>query len=70
MKEKARLPGLLRSLREKLGLSQEQFAQRLGVTWSTVNRWENGKGKPSPLAREKLRAALTDAGLQGRVSEI
>ncbi len=33
-----------------LGLTQEQFAAKVGVTYSTVNRWENSKAKPSPLA--------------------
>jgi len=62
---------LLRELREKLGLtSQEKLAHRLGVTWSTVNRWENGKGTPSPLAREKLQAALTEAGMGKRIREL
>jgi hypothetical protein len=40
------------------------------VTWSTVNRWENGKGTPSPLAREKLQAALTEAGMGERIREL
>lgn len=67
----SRLPMLLRELREKLGqISQEQLAHRLGVTWSTVNRWENGKGAPSPLAREKLAAAFTEAGMAKRLEEL
>ena len=41
---------MIRQLRAALGLTQEQFAAKLGVTYSTVNRWENDKGKPSPLA--------------------
>ena len=71
MDKTSKLPRLLRELREKLGsISQEQLAHRLGVTWSTVNRWENGKGKPSPLAREKLAAALTEAGMARRLKEL
>ena len=37
-------------LRGDLGLTQEQFAAKIGVTFSTVNRGENNKGIPSPLA--------------------
>ena len=30
-------------VRLRLNLSQEMFAQKLGVSFATVNRWENGK---------------------------
>jgi predicted ATPase/DNA-binding CsgD family transcriptional regulator/DNA-binding XRE family transcriptional regulator len=33
----------LRHLRRRLGLSQEQLARRLGVSFATVNRWESGR---------------------------
>ena len=46
--------GNIRNLRAKLGLTQEQFAAKVGVTFSTVNRWENGRGKPSPLAQRRV----------------
>lgn len=45
---------LIRELRLALGLTQEQLAAALGVTYSTINRWENGRSKPSPLAMEKI----------------
>lgn len=44
----------IREIRLELGLTQEQFATKLGVTFPTVNRWENQKAKPSPLAIQKL----------------
>ena len=44
----------IRNLRAKLGLTQEQFAAKIGVTWSTVNRWENSRGRPSPLAMRQI----------------
>ncbi len=50
-----RIPEMITELRGALGLTQEQFAARIGVTPSTVNRWENGVGKPSPLAMAKLK---------------
>jgi putative transcriptional regulator len=37
-------------LRHKLGMTQEQFAMKLGVTTSSVCRWERGESQPSPLA--------------------
>lgn len=43
----------IKQLRLRLGLTQEQFAHKLGVSWTTVNRWEHGR-PPSPLANEKL----------------
>ena len=46
---------LVRELRERLDLTQEQFAQRIGVTYSTVNHWENGKRTPQPFLLERLR---------------
>lgn len=30
-------------LRQKFGFSQEEFARLLGVSFTTVNRWENGR---------------------------
>jgi putative transcriptional regulator len=46
---------MIRKLRSASGLTQEQFAAKVGVTYSTVNRWENNKGKPSPLAMLRIR---------------
>lgn len=37
----------LRLLREKMLLTQEEFAKELGVASSTVNRWEKGKARPN-----------------------
>jgi DNA-binding transcriptional regulator YiaG len=47
-------PEKIIEMRKSLGLSQESFAHRVGVSWVTVNRWENGYQKPSPLAVEKI----------------
>ena len=50
----------VRDLRARLGLTREQFAAKVGVTWSTVNRWENGRGRPSPLALQHIEELLQD----------
>ena len=44
----------IRTLRHNLGLTQEEFAHRLGITVATVNRWENGRFRPSKLARATI----------------
>ena len=48
-------PIRLRELRAELGLSQEKLAQRLGVSFATVNRWETGRSPISQRAASTLR---------------
>jgi transcriptional regulator with XRE-family HTH domain len=50
----ADIPSLVKELRERLHLTQEQFAQKVGVTYSTVNHWENGKRSPQPYLVRRL----------------
>ena len=57
---------LARELRERLGLTQEKFAARLGVTFPTINRWENGRAKPSPLAVKQIGDLLREMGADGQ----
>jgi transcriptional regulator with XRE-family HTH domain len=57
---------LIRSLRLETGLTQEKFASVLGVTFPTVNRWENNRAKPSPLALEKIEKMLRRLGARGQ----
>ncbi len=40
----------VKQLREQLCLTQEALAESLGVSFATVNRWENGWTAPSKLA--------------------
>ena len=40
----------VRSIRERLALTQVQLAERIEVSFATVNRWENGQTKPARLA--------------------
>lgn len=45
---------LIRNLRQQLSLSQEKLAVKLGVSFKTVNRWENGHTTPSPMALRRI----------------
>ena len=42
------------TLRQQMNMTQEEFAHAIGVTVSTVNRWENGHVAPSRLARKAM----------------
>ena len=47
---------LVKKMRRQLALSQEDLARQLGVSYATVNRWENGQSVPSKLAKVQLKA--------------
>ncbi len=56
-------PDRIRRLRGRFGLTQTRFAELMGVSFATVNRWENGASRPSALAwRQVLRAE--EAGVE------
>ncbi len=57
---------LVRTLRRRMGLTQEKLAARLGVAYPTVNRWENGRAKPSPLAMKQIEDLLGSLGNEGQ----
>lgn len=45
----------IKRLREKMQLSQEEFAKVLGISFASVNRYENGKFKPTIKVKRKLK---------------
>lgn len=45
---------LIKQIRIYLNMSQAEFAERLNVTFATVNRWENGRAVPNKLAQSKM----------------
>lgn len=45
----------IRKIRQKCFLSQEAFGRELGVSFSSINRWEGGKSKPNMSAMKKLK---------------
>lgn len=48
------MQSLLKDIRAGLGLSQAELAERLNVSFATVNRWENGHAVPNKLAQTAL----------------
>ena len=57
------IPATLRAIRARLDLTQDQLAERLGVAFATVNRWEGGGTRPQKAAQEAIVALAEEAGL-------
>ena len=66
MNARVNIPRFVREIRKRTGLTQEKFAVRLGVTFPTINRWENGRARPSPLALQRIKDLLRQMGDKGR----
>ena len=44
----------IKKIRRKAFLTQEEFAKQIGVSYTTVNRWETGKSKPNLKAMKLI----------------
>ncbi|MGV2830734.1 helix-turn-helix domain-containing protein [Myxosarcina sp. GI1(2024)] len=56
---------LIRELRQLSGLTQEELATSLGISFSTISRWERGRANPSPVASSLIETKLTELGERG-----
>ncbi len=61
--DKQSISPTLQAIRARLDLTQEQLAERLGVSFATVNRWEGGITKPQRAARTVIAALAAEAGI-------
>lgn len=59
-----------KAIRERLNLTQEQLAQKIGVSWVTVARWERGIVKTSPLAQKAIENLLKETSEGGTRNEV
>ena len=62
MTESQTIPGLLQAIRTALDLTQAELAERLGVAFATVNRWEAGSSKPQRAQLAKINALAEETG--------
>lgn len=58
---------VLKAIRAELNCSQEQLARDLNISYTTINRWENDKSTPSPLARMRLSEYCATKGLSREI---
>lgn len=54
---------ILRAIRDRLNLTQEALAERLQVSFATVNRWEGSSNMPQKAAKDAIFALAIEAGL-------
>lgn len=59
----------VKDVRKQLQMSQEDLARELGVSFATINRWENGKTAPSRLARNQFDTFCEDMRKKGKLDQ-
>ena len=64
--ESYNIPAVLRAIRARLDLTQEQLAERLGVSFASINRWEGGAIRPQKAAQEAIAALAAEEGVDIR----
>ncbi len=63
-------PAFVKNVRAQLQFSQEHLARELGVSFATVNRWENGHTEPSKMARNIITAFCRKMVEQGALRNV
>jgi DNA-binding transcriptional regulator YiaG len=58
---------ILKTIRKELNVSQEVLARDLSVSFTTLNRWENNKAKPSRLAMIQIKEYCATKGISAEV---
>lgn len=53
----------IKKIRQRSFLTQQDFADKIGVAFSTVNRWESGRAKPNLKAMKSINAFCLENNL-------
>lgn len=61
-------PVILKWMRDELRISQEDLAREIGVSFASVNRWENGKSSPSKQAKKQIQFYYDRIVQEGKIS--
>lgn len=59
----------IKEIRQSQFLSQEAFAKELGISFTTVNRWETGKAKPTYKTMKLISDYCKKAGIKFDIHE-
>ena len=55
----------IKKLRSKMLLTQMEFAQFLGVSFASINRWETGRFEPTMKIKRKLAPLFKEYRIEG-----
>lgn len=62
-------PKEIKRIRQRSFLTQQEFADIIGVAFSTVNRWESGRSKPNLKAMKSINTFCLDNNIPYEVLE-
>ena len=62
-------PEEIKRIRQRSFLTQQDFAEEIGVAFSTVNRWESGRAKPNLKAMKRINAFCLENDLPYKTLE-
>lgn len=65
-----RFDEIIKNVRHQCLMSQSDFAEAIGVSFSTVNRWENGKTMPNYSAMKKINTYCKGINIPFEISEV
>lgn len=62
-------PEEIKKIRQRSFLTQQDFADKIGMAFSTVNRWESGRAKPNLKAMKSINAFCLENNLPYKTLE-
>jgi len=68
MNDQAKFSTQVKAVRQELSMSQEELAREIGVSFATLNRWENAKTSPSKLGRTQFEKACARMARRGNLA--
>ncbi len=56
-------PKIIKTIRDRLFITQAELAEKIDVSFASVNRWEQGHHEPTMKAKRKLAEICRELGI-------
>lgn len=56
-------PKIIKTIRDRLFITQSELAEKIDVSFASVNRWEQGHHEPTMKAKRKLAEICRELGI-------